>query len=276
MGYNETKENQVNTREEMVATDKEIEEAYINWMINMIKAERAVAGTDNPVDQVMYYTGHPEYVKAEARYEGWSRFFGVAGGHIHSSMDCSTCNRWTYKSGQTQTAFVWLTELSGLTQDDAVAKYGATLCSRCFPEAPVENTKAKLSNDMETGVYKRIQANEQAEEEARQAEREAEEAQMDKLAIDAIQDMEAFDKVIVQLAVDELINKVQILNGDKAERFEAAGFPTLIHSCNNFGTPTVNKLLWRAERIREAEMGIAEMPWKANLKREAKRVGIEI
>ena len=264
----------MNTREEMVATDKEIEEAYINWMINMIKAERAVAGTDNPVDQVMYYTGHPEYVKAEARYEGWNRFFGVAGGHIHSSMDCSTCNRWTYQSGQTKTAFVWLTELSGLTEDDAVAKYGATLCSRCFPEAPVENTKAKLSNDMETGVYKRIQADEQAEKEARDAEWKEENAQMDKLAIDAIQDMEAFDKVIIEIAISELVNRVDVF--DKDERFEAIGIPTLIHSCNNFGTVTTNKLLWRAMNIREAEMGIAHKPWKANLKREAKRVGIEI
>ncbi len=50
MGYEITKENQVNNRDEMVAIDKEIEEAYINWMINVIKAERAVAGTDNEVD----------------------------------------------------------------------------------------------------------------------------------------------------------------------------------------------------------------------------------
>jgi len=66
--------------------------------------------------------------------EGWSRFFLVtnANGHIHSSMQCSTC-RW-------DTRFAWLPELSGLTEKDAVEAYGPKLCSVCFPSAPVEWT----------------------------------------------------------------------------------------------------------------------------------------
>jgi len=80
---------------------------------------------------------------ASAEYEGWSRFFIVPNGHIHSSMSCSTCNRVTSKWGSysvTLTNFEWLPELSGLTNEDAVAEYGAILCTRCFADAPVEQT----------------------------------------------------------------------------------------------------------------------------------------
>jgi hypothetical protein len=65
----------------------------------------------------------------------WSRFFVVPGGHIHESMNCSTCN----KEGK-PTRFGWLPKLSGLTEKDAVEAHGTILCSVCFPTAPVEWT----------------------------------------------------------------------------------------------------------------------------------------
>lgn len=67
-----------------------------------------------------------------AKYQAnpWSRFFLVPGGHIHSSMRCSTC--------RPTTAFGWLPELSGLTERDAVEAHGPLLCSVCYPTAPVE------------------------------------------------------------------------------------------------------------------------------------------
>jgi hypothetical protein len=69
--------------------------------------------------------------------ERWSRFFLVnnSNGHIHSSMHCSTCNR--LGSG---TSFSWLPTVSGLTEADAVAAHGPTLCTVCFPTAPIEWT----------------------------------------------------------------------------------------------------------------------------------------
>ena len=72
------------------------------------------------------------YLDAEEKYAGWSRFFLVTntGGHIHSSMSCSTC--------RPTTDFGWLPELSGLDQKAAVDAEGARLCSVCFPDAPVE------------------------------------------------------------------------------------------------------------------------------------------
>lgn len=74
----------------------------------------------------------------------WSRFFLVqnTGGHIHSSMNCSTCH--------ITTQFGWLPNLSGLTEADAVAAHGPLLCSVCYPTAPVEwtigNVKAEDPN----------------------------------------------------------------------------------------------------------------------------------
>jgi hypothetical protein len=73
----------------------------------------------------------------EATYTGWSRFFLVtsSSGHIHSSTHCSTC-RLTTRYG-------WLPELSGKDEATAVAELGPTLCSVCFPSAPVEWTAGK-------------------------------------------------------------------------------------------------------------------------------------
>lgn len=73
---------------------------------------------------------HAEYARRP-----WSRFFLVQGGHIHSSMHCSTCNR----NGKL-TAFIWLPELSGQTEAEAVAAQGAVLCTTCYPSAPLSWT----------------------------------------------------------------------------------------------------------------------------------------
>ena len=72
--------------------------------------------------------------EAEYRRRPWSRFFLVSnsGGHIHSSMHCSTC----YPT----TRYAWLPELSGQSEPEAVAAHGAILCTVCYPTAPVEWT----------------------------------------------------------------------------------------------------------------------------------------
>jgi hypothetical protein len=68
----------------------------------------------------------------ERVYTGWSRFFLVtsSSGHIHSSMHCSTC--------RPTTTFGWMPQLSGKTEAEAVETCGPTLCSVCFPEAPLD------------------------------------------------------------------------------------------------------------------------------------------
>jgi len=64
----------------------------------------------------------------EAEYTGWNRFFFVQ--HLHNTTECSSF-RWN-------TRIVWCPEISGLTEEEAVAEYGATLCTKCFKSAPTQ------------------------------------------------------------------------------------------------------------------------------------------
>lgn len=77
-----------------------------------------------------------EAAPLEAVYQDrrWTRFFLVTSslGHIHTSMHCKTCFPTTQ--------YHWLTDMSGLTEADAVRAHGAKLCTVCFPTAPVEWT----------------------------------------------------------------------------------------------------------------------------------------
>jgi hypothetical protein len=75
---------------------------------------------------------HAEYV----RRGGWTRFYIVSGGHIHSSMRCPTCNR-----GQFRTEFGWQPTMSGMDETAALtqlAEQAFILCTVCFPNAPVQ------------------------------------------------------------------------------------------------------------------------------------------
>lgn len=71
----------------------------------------------------------------EDAYTGWSRFFLVtsSAGHVHSSMDCTSCY-WS-------TRFAPVPSLSGSTEAEAVSALGETLCTVCFPSAPVKPSK---------------------------------------------------------------------------------------------------------------------------------------
>jgi hypothetical protein len=70
----------------------------------------------------------------ELGYTGWTRFFLLTSsdGHVHSSMNCSTCNK-----GRSSSTFALWAELSGVEIDAAVDKLGPALCSVCYPTAPV-------------------------------------------------------------------------------------------------------------------------------------------
>jgi hypothetical protein len=107
-----------------------------------------IAGGHTYASRLATYERHlADYARAEAeatplnaefvRRGGWSRFFVVQanGGHVHSSMECQTCNR----SGS-RTLFGWNPQLSGLSEAEAVAELGPRLCTVCFPSAPVEWT----------------------------------------------------------------------------------------------------------------------------------------
>jgi hypothetical protein len=72
------------------------------------------------------------------RRGGWTRFYTVRGGHIHSSMNCQTCHR----DGKV-TDMGWTPQLSGRTEAEAMAELGPqafALCTVCYPHAPLEWT----------------------------------------------------------------------------------------------------------------------------------------
>lgn len=60
----------------------------------------------------------------------WTRAFIVSGGHVHSSMSCSSC----YPTTQ----FSWLPELSGHDEGEIVELGGERACTICYASAPVE------------------------------------------------------------------------------------------------------------------------------------------
>ncbi len=63
------------------------------------------------------------------RRNGWTRYTVVPGGHFHHYRGCSSL-RWT-------TTVLWTPELSGMTDDEVVAKLDERACTKCFPNAPV-------------------------------------------------------------------------------------------------------------------------------------------
>ena len=93
---------------------------YISAKVELIVAQQAI-------------------VDHEASYTGWSRFFLVtsSAGHVHSSTSCSSCYMTT--------TFALLTELSAQSCEDAIAEVGETLCTVCFPDAPIAGKPKKIT-----------------------------------------------------------------------------------------------------------------------------------
>lgn len=93
----------------------------------------------------------------------WSRFYLVtnANGHIHSSVNCSTC----YDSTQ----YAWLTHLSALTEEEAVKAEGEVLCTICFPSAPVAWTNGMSRRDKEAKAKREAEKAERLAEKARKS-----------------------------------------------------------------------------------------------------------
>lgn len=96
---------------------------------------------------------------AEYARRRWSRFFLVlnGNGHVHRDRACSTCFPTTL--------YGWLPQLSGATEQEAVAEYGERMCTVCFPSAP--------SMYQMLGRPSRAAAERQAAKDARQAKRDA-------------------------------------------------------------------------------------------------------
>lgn len=80
---------------------------------------------------------------------GWTRAFVVADGHVHSSMDCSTCNNGIYP-----TEFGWVTEFSGKTEAEVITAAGSRACTVCYPNAPVDAPAGRIFHATEVEAQK--------------------------------------------------------------------------------------------------------------------------
>lgn len=120
--------------------------------LDQVLAEKAAAET-----RILEILDEEKPLHADFVEHRWPRFFLVTSskGHIHSSLNCSTC--------YPQTTYRWLPGLSGLDMAAAVEQEGEILCSVCFPDAPVAWTE---------GVSK-VTLEERAERDAAKAERAA-------------------------------------------------------------------------------------------------------
>lgn len=78
--------------------------------------------------------GEP-YHEEFTRRGGWTRAFLVTGsnGHVHKSMDCSTCFPTT--------RYYWVTDMSGQDESEIVDAAGEKACTVCYPSAPVDTLR---------------------------------------------------------------------------------------------------------------------------------------
>jgi hypothetical protein len=85
----------------------------------------------------------------EANYTGWQRYWLVvsSAGLVHASQGCHTCNK-----GRSATLFALLPSLSGRSHEALVEALGPSLCSVCWPDAPVAWTDEQRISPTVTAV----------------------------------------------------------------------------------------------------------------------------
>jgi hypothetical protein len=120
----------------IMLADKDYRTANINDAKAVLTTEqlaRLTAAEETLVTAKAALTAH------EAKYTGWSRFFLVtsSAGHVHSSTSCSTC--------YITTRFALRTDLSAQSATEAIEALGETLCTVCFPEAPIAGKPKKIT-----------------------------------------------------------------------------------------------------------------------------------
>lgn len=95
--------------------------------------DRAKARLDVLLEEIRdLYRSCAPYNEEFDRRGGWTRAWLVdnKGGHVHNTMECSTCFE--------RTRFGWLPQVSGLTEEEIVAQAGESACTVCYPSAPAE------------------------------------------------------------------------------------------------------------------------------------------
>jgi hypothetical protein len=114
------------------------------WRLSHSDVQEKAAGTERgrkALDRVNRAKGSVSELdgtvlaKLEAEFGrrgGWSRAYLVTDGHVHSSQNCSSCNR-----GEFPTRFFWMIDFSGKSHAEIVEAAGERACTICYPDAPV-------------------------------------------------------------------------------------------------------------------------------------------
>lgn len=141
---------------------------YDSWKFKDVdaKIEKTEATLEELQDQLAAYEAeHITPLEDEYERRGrWSRFFlvtGNTGGHVHSSMRCSTCNP--------RTQFIWLVDEADKSEDEIVEKAGDGACTVCYSSAPVVDKRHPRPNpfeDPEVKAAREVRAREKAERDA--------------------------------------------------------------------------------------------------------------
>lgn len=140
----------------------------------LVEAYEKFEGTIVPIRDIAKRIG--EFNQAFKDRGGWTRAYLVTntGGHVHKSMDCSTCfyDRFDERTGDYKpgTQYFWMVEYSAKAEDEIVGDAGERACTVCYPSAPAEvlNRPTKMfTPDEKTKQQAKV------EREAKRAEREA-------------------------------------------------------------------------------------------------------
>lgn len=73
-------------------------------------------------------------IQTEYDRRPWTRYILVPGGHVHAGVQCAG------GSLRPSTLRTWFPQFSGLTVAEAITRVGETMCTHCFPDAPVAAT----------------------------------------------------------------------------------------------------------------------------------------
>lgn len=122
---------------------------------NVVRVAREIAHIDDKVAEALATLAdiNAQINACDDEFDargGWNRFYLVTSsqGHIHSSTNCSSCNK-----GRNMTTFALVCDLSDAEASEAVDIFGAALCSVCFPDAPVEFTDEVKITKAQANAY---------------------------------------------------------------------------------------------------------------------------
>ena len=129
--------------------EKAVEEAE-NTLADMQAAVDAKAFEALPFEQEFRRRG------------GWPRAYLAtsAGGHVHRSTQCSTCN-----NGISPTRFAWLVDYSGMDDETIIEAAGSDCCTSCWPAAPTDALNRPRT------MFSKDEKQKQADREAREQKR---------------------------------------------------------------------------------------------------------